>query len=65
MQTYQDQPSRLTSVAHRFREQALVPEERLQRLVHMAERKYQTLAAAIPVPGRLLRNRRRGLAVRR
>ncbi len=44
---------RLASVAG----QAPVPEERLQPLVHMAERvstEYQTLAAAIPVSGRAI-----------
>ncbi len=53
----QDQPPRLSSVSYRLWGQTPVPEERLQRLVHMAERNstvYQTVAAAIPVSGRTI-----------
>ena len=53
----QDQPPRLTSVSYRLWGQTPVPEERLRRLVHMAERNstvYQTLAAAVPVSGTVI-----------
>jgi putative redox protein len=50
----QDQPPQLVEVTYALRVQTVVAEERLARLVQMAQRNstvYQTLALAIPVSG--------------
>jgi len=56
--TRQDKPPQLVAVTYQLTVQTVVPEERLMRLVQMAERNstvFQTLSLAIPVSGTVVR----------